>query len=177
MRPVFLIGYMGSGKSTLGRFVSQLTGLRFIDLDTYIEGRYHMTVSQIFAQYGEAGFREREQAMLREVADFEDIIIACGGGTPCFFNNMEIMNAGGTTVFLDTGIDRLHERLMRGRHKRPLIAGMESEQLRKFITESLAKREPFYSKAMIRFKSDLLDNEAEKADTANRFIKEIIEKQ
>lgn len=177
MRPVFLIGYMGSGKSTLGRFVSQLTGLRFIDLDTYIEERYHMSVKQIFAAYGEAGFREREQAMLREVSDFEDTIIACGGGTPCFFDNMDIMNACGTTVFLDTGIDRLHQRLMRGRHKRPLIAEMDSEQLRNFIIESLAKREPFYSKAAVRFKSDLLDNETEKADTASRFIKEIIEKQ
>lgn len=174
MKPIFLIGYMGSGKSTLGRTVSQLTGMPFIDLDTYVEGRYHMSVREIFDKWGEDGFRQRERAMLAEVADFENTLIACGGGTPCFFDNMDVMNAKGITVWLDTGIDRLHQRLMRGRHKRPLIAGMDSMRLRQFITDSLVKREPYYSKAAVRFQSDLLDCETEKAETASRFINEII---
>lgn len=174
MKPIFLIGYMGSGKSTLGRTVSQLTGMPFIDLDSYIEGRYHMTVRDIFDKWGEDGFRSRERAMLAEVAAFEDTIIACGGGTPCFFDNIDVMNAAGTTVYLDTGINRLHERLMRGRHKRPLIADMDGDQLRQFIVESLGKREPFYTRASVIFRSDLLDNEAEKSATAQRFINEII---
>ena len=93
---------MGCGKSTLGRSVAALTGWQFIDLDNYIEQRFHRTVKEIFAEYGEDGFRKRERAMLQEVADFENVIVACGGGTPCFFDNMEWMNRQGTTVFLDT---------------------------------------------------------------------------
>lgn len=172
MRPIFLIGYMGCGKSTLGRSVAALTGWQFIDLDNYIEQRFHRTVKEIFAEYGEDGFRRRERAMLQEVADFENVIIACGGGTPCFFDNMEWMNRQGTTVFLDTSIDKLHTRLMRGRHKRPLIADKSDEELLSFIREALEKRMPFYSQAEKRFIADLLDSECEKSDTARRFISE-----
>ena len=82
--PIFLIGYMGTGKSTLGRAVARLGDIRFIDLDHYIEGRFHRSVSQLFEERGEDGFRKVEQAMLHEVGEFEDVIIACGGGTPCF---------------------------------------------------------------------------------------------
>ncbi|MCM1504869.1 MAG: shikimate kinase [Muribaculum sp.] len=172
MRPIFLIGYMGCGKSTLGRTVSALTGWQFIDLDNYIEQRFHRTVKDIFAEYGEEGFRKRERAMLQEVADFEDVIVACGGGTPCFFDNMDWMNARGTTVFLDTSIDKLHKRLMRGRHKRPLIADKNDEELLQFIQAALESRMPYYSRALTKFTADLLDSECEKSDTANRFISE-----
>ena len=122
MKPVFLIGYMGCGKSTLGRALSVATGLDFIDLDHYIEQRFHATIAELFASRGEDGFRRVEQAMLREVCDFSDVIIACGGGTPCFFNNMDEMNAAGTTVWLNTPISRLYERLQRNRSKRPILA-------------------------------------------------------
>ncbi|MCM1022111.1 MAG: shikimate kinase [Muribaculum sp.] len=174
-KPIFLIGYMGSGKSTLGRTVSQLTGMPFIDLDSYIEQQQGTTVSEIFAVSGEEGFRKLEQELLRQTLTMNNTIIACGGGTPCFFDNIDLMNAGGTTVYLEAGIERLHQRLMRGRHKRPLIANMDSDQLRNFIIESLQKREPYYSKAQIRFKSDRLDNEEEKSATAQRFINDIIQ--
>ena len=117
MQPIFLIGYMGCGKSTLGRNVSRLTGVEFIDLDSYIEGRYHSSVRDIFAEKGEEGFRDIERRMLHEVAEFENVIVACGGGTPCFFDNMDYMNSKGTTVFLNTSLPKLHTRLMRGRHK------------------------------------------------------------
>lgn len=169
MLPIFLIGYMGCGKSTLGRNLSAATGYRFIDLDKYIEGRYRHTIREIFDQYGEDGFRQIERNMLHEVADFEDVIVACGGGTPCFFDNMDYMNAHGTTVYLDTSLDKLHSRLMRGRHKRPLIADKNDDQLREFIIENLAKRMPHYSKALHSFRSDLLENECEISDTVARF--------
>ena len=169
MQPIFIIGYMGSGKSTVGRHLAAITGLRFIDLDNYIESRYHATVRELFDRHGEEGFRLREQAMLHEAGEFEDVIIACGGGTPCFFDNMEWMNAHGTTVLLDVDIDRLHERLLRGRHKRPLIASKSDDELRRFIVEALAARMPHYEKAARRFKADRLDNEQEKAVTARRF--------
>ena len=169
MKPIFLIGYMGCGKSTMGRAVSALTGVPFIDLDNYIEQRFHLTVKEIFAQRGEDGFRDVERRMLQEVADFEDVIVACGGGTPCFFDNMEYMNSHGTTVFLNTPIDRLHSRLMRGRHKRPLIADKDDEELMTFIKEALAKRMDHYSKAQISFSSERLENKSEIANTAREF--------
>ncbi|MBQ3605428.1 MAG: shikimate kinase [Muribaculaceae bacterium] len=169
MKPIFLIGYMGCGKSTMGRAVSALTGVPFIDLDNYIEQRFHLTVREIFAQRGEDGFRDVERRMLQEVADFEDVIVACGGGTPCFFDNMEYMNTHGTTVFLNTPIDRLHSRLMRGRHKRPLIADKDDEELMTFIKEALAKRMDHYSKAQISFSSERLENKSEIANTAREF--------
>ena len=169
MKPIFLIGYMGCGKSTMGRAVSALTGVPFIDLDNYIEQRFHLTVKEIFAQRGEDGFRDVERRMLQEVADFEDVIVACGGGTPCFFDNMEYMNTHGTTVFLNTPIDRLHSRLMRGRHKRPLIADKDDEELMTFIKEALAKRMEHYSKAQITFSSERLENKSEIANTAREF--------
>lgn len=170
MQPIFLIGYMGCGKSTLGRMVSAETGMRFIDLDNYIEGRFHATVSQIFADRGEDGFRLIERNMLHEVGEFEDVIVACGGGTPCFFDNMEWMNSHGVTVFLDTSLDKLFTRLKRGRHKRPLIAGKSDDELREFIVNALEGRMPHYSKAAQVFKSDLLESETEKIETARRFI-------
>ena len=160
---------MGCGKSTMGRAVSALTGVPFIDLDNYIEQRFHITVKEIFAQRGEDGFRDVERRMLQEVADFEDVIVACGGGTPCFFDNMEYMNSHGTTVFLNTPIDRLHSRLMRGRHKRPLIADKDDEELMTFIKEALAKRMDHYSKAQTSFSSERLENKSEIANTAREF--------
>lgn len=172
MKPIFLIGYMGCGKSTLGRNVSRLSGVQFIDLDKYIETRFHANIRDIFATRGEAGFRDIERAMLHETGSFDDVIIACGGGTPCFFDNIDFMNEAGTTVYLDTSLDKLHTRLMRGRHKRPLIADKGDEELRTFIVEALAKRMPFYSKARERFVSDLLDCEVEVDTTARRFIKQ-----
>ncbi len=170
MQPIFLIGYMGSGKSTLGRMVSELTGYPFIDLDHYIENRFHATVKDIFASKGENGFRDIERAMLHEVSDFEDVIVACGGGTPCFFDNMEWMNSHGITVYLDASVDRLFSRLKRGKAKRPLIADKSDEELRGFIVEALNSRLPHYTKADHVFKCDLLESETQKADTARRFI-------
>ena len=173
MKPIFLIGYMGCGKSTLGRNVARMTGLQFIDLDNFIEARFHASVKEIFASRGEEGFRDIERRMLIETSDFQDVIVACGGGTPCFFDNMDWMNQAGTTVFLDTSVDKLHVRLMRGRHKRPLIADKNDEELRRFIVDALEARMPYYSKAEVVFKADLLDSECEKSDTARRFIKQL----
>ena len=161
---------MGCGKSTMGRAVSELTGMPFIDLDNYIERRFHLSVKEIFAQRGEDGFRDIERRMLQEVADFEDVLVACGGGTPCFFDNMEYMNSRGTTVFLNTPIPRLHSRLMRGRHKRPLIANKNDEELMEFIQKALADRWEHYTKAQIEFSSERLENREEIENTAREFI-------
>ena len=100
MERIFLIGFMGSGKTTLGKALAQKLGVDFIDLDLYIETRYHKTVREIFAESGEERFRQIEKSLLHEVADFENVIIAAGGGTPCFFDNIDYMNGHGTCVYL-----------------------------------------------------------------------------
>ena len=101
MKRIFLIGYMGSGKTTLGKPFARAMQHQFIDLDWYIGERFHHTVQALFAERGEHAFREIERNMLHEVGDFEDVLIAAGGGTPCFFDNMDYMNSVGDTVFLD----------------------------------------------------------------------------
>ena len=91
MKPLFLVGYMAAGKTTLGRRAAQLLNVEFIDLDAYIESRYRKRVSDLFAERGEEGFRDIERRMLHEVAEFDNVLVATGGGTPCFFDNMEYM--------------------------------------------------------------------------------------
>ncbi len=158
MRPIFLIGFMGSGKTTLAKALSRATGLEYIDLDAYIEARFHANVSEIFAREGQARFRDMERRMLREVAEFEDVIVACGGGTPCWFDNMEFMNSRGLTVRLDASHPRLLERLKKGRHRRPLIRDLDDEALGAYIAAELERRNPWYSRAVATFCADRLDS-------------------
>ena len=111
MKRIFLMGYMGAGKTTVGKKLSKQLNLSFIDLDYYIEGRYHKEIRQLFAEKGEEAFRDIERRMLHEVASFEDVLISTGGGTPCFFDNMDFMNEAGTTVYLKVSVDELANRL------------------------------------------------------------------
>lgn len=144
---IFLIGFMGCGKSTMGRSLASLLNLTFIDLDTYIEGKYFKTVPQIFAEEGETEFRKKEHKVLKEVSLFDDVIVATGGGAPCFFDNMEVMNQSGYCVFLDVEIDTLVDRLIHSKTERPLIKGKSSDELKSFIEALMLKRRPFYEKA------------------------------
>ena len=100
MKPIFLIGYMGAGKSVVGRALSRRYGLTHIDLDWRIEQRFHQKISDMFATIGEDGFRRRERNMLHEVMAIEDVVVSVGGGTPCFFDNIDQMNSSGTTIYL-----------------------------------------------------------------------------
>lgn len=161
---------MGSGKSTLGYALSKATGLTFIDLDTYIESRYCKSVRDIFAERGEDGFRKIEKAMLDEVCSFENVIVACGGGTPCFFDNMDVMNSHGTTVLLDTTVETLHRRLCHGKAKRPLIASMTDDELLTYIGTALEQRMPHYSRARHSFHSDQLDDLKQIHRSVDEFI-------
>lgn len=155
MKPIFLIGYMGSGKTTLGEALAKEMNMQFIDLDHYIECHFHKQVRQIFAESGEQAFRDIERRMLLEVACFDDVIVACGGGTPCQPGNMEQMNLHGTTVYLTVGIDRLVQRLSlpSAKAKRPLIADKSDDELHDFIARALAARAKWYEKALISFDS------------------------
>ena len=158
MKRIILIGYMGAGKTTLGKSLARHLGLEFIDLDWYIENRFHQSVSQLFATRGEEGFRKIEQNMLHEVAEFEDVVISAGGGTPCFFDNMEYMNQQGLTVYLKATPEILRTHLRMGKQKRPLIAQKNDEELDIFIRESLDKRESYYNQAHLIFDIGLLNN-------------------
>ncbi|MDE6096910.1 MAG: shikimate kinase [Muribaculaceae bacterium] len=170
MKPIFIIGYMGCGKTTFGKALSAATGIPFIDLDFYIEQRYHSTVREIFDRHGEEGFREIEREMLHEVAEFEDTIISCGGGTPCFFDNMEHMNSRGTTLWLQASQECLFSRLIRKREKRPLLAGRTDDEIREIISTQLEKREPFYSKAKVIWKGDSLEDKRQIGDNIAQFL-------
>lgn len=170
MRPIYLIGYMGCGKSTLGKALAARCDIRFVDMDDYIESRAGKSIREIFASEGEAAFREMERNTLNELAEMPNAVIACGGGTPCFGDNMEVMNRNGVTVHLRTSHGRLLERLKRGRAKRPLIANLNDDELDKFISEQLEKRMPHYSKAAFTFDSTLLEDENQIEKKCEAFI-------
>ena len=158
MQRIIIIGYMGAGKTTVGKVLAKELGLQFYDLDWYIEGRMHKTVSQIFAERGEEGFRDVERNMLREVAEFENVVISCGGGTPCFFDNMDYMNLQGDTVYLKATPEVLYSHLKMGRVERPLLKGKTPEEMKEFIAKQLSQREPYYLKAKHVLDVSLLDN-------------------
>ena len=167
---------MGCGKSTLGRALADELGVQFIDLDAYIEERYHKKVSEIFAEMGEQDFRQMERRMLEEVAECSDVVVACGGGTPCYFDNVALMNSRGLTVYLSVSIERLTERLTRpkAKAKRPLIAQKSDEEIRQFIIDALAKRDPFYSQTALRFDSTDIETAQATVFRARR-LKQVLE--
>ncbi len=158
MRRIVLVGYMGSGKTTVGKALSKETGMMFYDLDWYIENRMHTTVSKLFTERGEEAFRKIEYNMLHEVAEFEDVIISCGGGTPCFFDNMDYLNQQGDVVYLKASPDTLYKHLLMAKVERPLLKGKSPEELIAYITEHLKERAPFYEKARYTIDVNVLDD-------------------
>ena len=159
---------MGAGKTTLGKAFAHAMNMSFIDLDWYIEERYHRSISEIFAERGETGFRELECSMLHEVGEFENVLISTGGGTPCFFDNMEYMNRQGKSVFLDVDVDVLFRRLRVAKQQRPILQGKSDEELRSFIVEALEKRLPYYSQATYNFDGQHLESRLQIADSVER---------
>ncbi len=170
MTPIFLIGYMGCGKTTLGRALAKATGRPFYDLDFYIEQRFHSSVSQLFEQRGEEGFRQLEKVMLREVGEFDNAIVSCGGGTPCFFDNMDYMLARGRVIWLHATPERLCERLAVSRNKRPLLSSLSDSELFDFIKLGLETRRPYYERASAVFDSTQLEDRRQISDSVKRFL-------
>lgn len=148
---------MGSGKTTYGKLMAKELKLSFVDLDAFIEQKYMKTISKLFDEYGEEGFRKLEREALHEVAQFDNALISTGGGTPCFFDNMEYMNSHGETIYLRTSVRELRDRLKMSRTKRPLIAGKDDKELEAFIAKSLDQREGFYLKSKYIMDTDDLN--------------------
>ncbi len=169
-RPIFITGYMASGKTTFGRALARATGRQFIDLDFYIEQRFRKTIREIFAERGEEAFRRMESAMLREVGEFEDVIIACGGGTPCFNANMDYMLGAGTTVFLEASVERIITRLVINSVRRPLMAGKSEAELREAVEAGLRERMEHYQRAEIHFSGERLEDRDQISTTVERFL-------
>lgn len=172
MKRIFLIGYMGAGKTTAGRELARVLNLEFVDLDHFIQARYQKTVNELFQEVGESEFRNIERKILQEVGDFENVVISTGGGTPCFFDNMEFMNDAGRTVYLKASPEALSARLNSCKEKRPLIKDKNEEELYTFVVESLCKREPFYSKAHTIFETEELVNR----EDVTRYVEQLINK-
>ena len=162
MKPIYLIGFMGTGKSITGKKIALQLGYDFIDLDNAIELKYNTKISDIFNEFGEPTFREYESIVLREISK-ANTIISCGGGTPCFFDNMEYINNTGISIYLKTNRGILISRLIHNKAKRPLLSNKTDNELIKYINNLIDMREPYYMKAkhiflMDKFKiNNLLD--------------------
>lgn len=151
---VYLLGFMGSGKTTLGRWLADAMEWSFIDLDLFIESKYHKTIPHIFEEKGEDSFREMEAKCLKEVSTFENVIIGTGGGTPCFYDNMKVMNSTGLSIYLNLTPQVIYDRLLTSKSQRPLIAGKSGNELLDFIAVKLTEREGFYKRATLIVDAD-----------------------
>lgn len=154
MTKLFLIGYMGSGKTTVGKKLATKLNREFIDLDKFIEEEYQKTIPDIFKQEGEEAFRLKENNTLKKIiTKKENCVVACGGGTPCYYGNIEFINNNGVSVYLKLSTDAIVNRLINAKEKRPLIEGKSEKELKSFVIRQLEKREKFYSKAQYTIKA------------------------
>lgn len=155
---LFLIGFMGCGKSSLGRKLAARLGCEFFDTDKAIESDTGVTIGEIFAYEGEEGFRLRERDMLCSLPDGGRVVVATGGGLPCYADNLQVMQSKGRSVYLRLSPEKLVSRLGRGRARRPKIVGMNDEELLKYICDLLPQREEFYMAADVVIECDNLSD-------------------
>ncbi len=147
MKNIYLIGFMGSGKSYTGKLMADFFNLPYLDLDQFIEESCHLPIPEIFNKYGEAGFRELESLYLRKTLDFKNTIISCGGGTPCFNENMSWIKQYGMSIYLKATPTLLYKRLNKQKAGRPLISKMSDSDLKNFIARKVEEREYYYNQA------------------------------
>ena len=168
---IFIIGYMASGKTTFGSALANKLEIPFIDLDQYIEEKMGMTIAQIFEQKGESEFRALEKEMLHSLEnETQHAVIACGGGTPCHFDNMDFINNNGISVFLETSTPVLISRLQGENSKRPLVAGKSDEEIAQKVLSQLCERLPYYLQAKLKWSGDDLENAEQIEKNVSSFI-------
>ncbi|HVB03604.1 MAG TPA: shikimate kinase [Chitinophagaceae bacterium] len=154
MVKIFLLGFMGAGKSHWGRKLSSQLNRPLFDLDQEIAAVEKMEVSEIFRIWGEAHFRECERMLLHRLSAKPEFILACGGGTPCFFDNMTFMNATGKTIWLNPSVERIIGRLQVRKYRRPLIADLSDDALLAYVSQKLGERSPYYGQAQYKIDPD-----------------------
>lgn len=168
---IFIIGYMAAGKTTFGKALAAKSGMPFIDLDEYIETVTGQSIPEIFATKGEEGFRKIEKEILEKVVEGEsDVVIACGGGTPCHFNNMDFLNRNGITVFIEASTPVLISRLQQQNESRPLMAGKTDDEIREKVLSQLCERLPDYMKAKLKWHGDDLETATQVEANVENFI-------
>lgn len=163
---IILVGFMGSGKSTIGKVLAEQLGVEFIDSDEVISEKEGMTVSEIFEQKGEDYFRQKERDFVEDLANRKPSVVAVGGGLPCFENNLELLKQSGTVFYLNVSVMTLVKRLQDEKTVRPLLAGLEGKELSNFVFDKLIERTAFYRKA-----HHIIPNETANVDAA---VKEIL---
>jgi shikimate kinase len=146
---VYLVGFMGSGKSYTGQQLATALNLPFVDLDARLETQEGRSIAQIFETDGEAYFRQLEAKILRDTVNDHSTIISCGGGAPCFHQNMDWINAHGLSIYLQASVELLAKRLKKGQAQRPLVRDLNETQLEAFIADRLSVRESFYIQAKL----------------------------
>ncbi|MDO3625558.1 shikimate kinase [Mucilaginibacter sp. BT774] len=146
---IFLIGFMGSGKTTLGRKLASRLGYEFIDLDHKLEQQVELSIAEYFQIFGEDAFRKLESEVLKKTLYPDNAIISTGGGLPCYFDNMDWMKANGKSVYIKLSPKTLADRLETGKEERPLLQDKHGDALVDFIEQKLGEREKFYSQANI----------------------------
>jgi shikimate kinase len=164
---IFLVGFMGSGKTHWGKRWSQAYQIPFVDLDDAIETAEGKTIQDIFAVNGEAYFRDIETKILHTLSQQKNIIIACGGGTPCFHDNMQWMNKHGITIYVTAPAEVIMKRVMVQQDKRPLLKDMNPIELLAYIEQTIKIREPYYSQAKITLIEEDIDNETFQTEILN----------
>lgn len=156
---IFIIGYMCSGKSTVGKRLARKLNYDFIDLDLYFEEKYHISVDDFFKKYGDDAFRKIETKLLNEILTKDNIVISTGGGTPCFNENMNLMKNNGVSVYLKMHINSLKDRILNSKKQRPLLKNISEDNIDDFLSDHLSKREVFYQQADFTVKGENVDVE------------------
>lgn len=167
----FLTGFMGSGKSHWGKIWANKNRLSYFDLDNEIEKAFDLTISQIFEKLGEEKFREMEKLYLRKFEKKNSFLLSCGGGTPCFFDNLDWMKSKGKVIYLKATPVRLLQRVMDEIDQRPILKGTNQSELLFFIEQKLKERSAFYEKADLSFDVEKLDENSLNATIADLLIK------
>ena len=160
---IYLIGFSASGKSTLGKLIAEKLNYHFIDLDEAITQQQGKSINALFGEFGEGGFRKIEQELLVNTIFLTETVIACGGGTPCYSDNMEFLLRNGTTIFLEVDEEILLERLLSNTAERPLFKGKSKEEIASHINELLTARKVFYERASYKIKNNSDEESAVKA--------------